>query len=77
MIHLAICDDERLLVDSLTEQFRRYEQEAGEEIKITRYYDGLELIEKYDPTIDLIFLDIQMKLVDGLRAGIRVRELDE
>lgn len=77
MIHLAICDDERLLVDSLTEQFRRYEQEAGEEIKITRYYDGLELIEKYDPTIDLIFLDIQMKLVDGLRAAKRVRELDE
>lgn len=77
MIHLAICDDERLLVDSLTEQFRRYALETGEEVRITTYYDGLELIEKYDPTIDLIFLDIQMKLVDGLRAAKRVRELDE
>ena len=77
MIHLAICDDERLLVDSLTEQFRRYALETGKEVRITTYYDGLELIEKYDPTIDLIFLDIQMKLVDGLRAAKRVRELDE
>ena len=77
MIHIAICDDERSLVDSLTALVRQYELEKSEEIKITVYYDGLELIEKYDTTIDLIFLDIQMKLVDGLRAAKRLREMDE
>ena len=29
----------------------------------------MELIEKYDTTIDLIFLDIRMKLVNGLHAA--------
>lgn len=77
MIHIAICDDERSLVDSLTALIRQYEMEKSEEIKVTVYYDGLELIEKYDATIDLIFLDIQMKLVDGLRAAKRLREMDE
>lgn len=77
MIHIAICDDERTLVDSLKELIRQYGLEKSVEIKITIYYDGLELIEKYDTTIDLIFLDIQMKLVDGLRAAKRLRELDE
>ncbi len=56
MIHIAICDDERSFVDSLTELIRQYALEKSEEIKITTYYDGLELVEKYDATIDLIFL---------------------
>ena len=51
--------------------------ETGKEIKVTTYYDGMELIEKYDTTIDLIFLDIQMRLVDGLRAAERVRQMNE
>ena len=46
-----------------------YVIERGEEIKVTAYYDGMELIERYDPSIDLIFLDIQMRLMDGLQAA--------
>ena len=76
MIHIAICDDEEKFVSHLTALIRRYAAENSEEIKITAYYDGLELIEKYDTTIDLIFLDIQMKLVDGLHAAERLRRLD-
>ena len=32
---------------------------------------------KYDTTIDLIFLDIRMKLVNGLHAAERIRQMDE
>lgn len=76
MIHIAICDDEEKFVTHLTGLIRQYAAENSQEIKITPYYDGLELIEQYDTTIDLIFLDIQMKLVDGLHAAERVRKLD-
>ncbi|MDO4286353.1 MAG: LytTR family DNA-binding domain-containing protein [Eubacteriales bacterium] len=77
MIHIAICDDERDFVAYLTGLLNQYAAETGEEIKVTAYYDGMELIEKYDTTIDLIFLDIQMRLVNGLRAAERVRQMDE
>lgn len=77
MIHIAICDDEHQFVDSLTGMIRQYALETSEEIRITAYYDGLDLIEKYDTSIDLIFLDIQMKLVNGLRAANELRRLDE
>lgn len=30
----------------------------------------------YDPTLDLIFLDIQMGIMDGLRTAQRIREMD-
>ncbi len=77
MLHIAICDDEKDFVQYLTDLLNQYSKETGRDIKITPYYDGMELIEKYDTTIDLIFLDIRMKLVNGLHAAERIRQMDE
>ena len=77
MIHIAICDDEKDFVAYMTGLLKQYATETGQEIKVTAYYDGMELIEKYDTTIDLIFLDIQMRLMNGFRAAERVRQMDE
>ena len=76
MIHVAICDDEKVFVQYLENLLRQYEKESGNEIKITSYYDGIELIEKYDATIDLIFLDIRMKITDGLHTAEHIRQKD-
>lgn len=76
MYHIAICDDEKPFVDQLTRQLERYGAESGRPLKVTTYDDGLALIEHYDPSIDLIFLDIRMRLVDGLKAAEYVRKQD-
>lgn len=77
MLHIAICDDEKDFVQYLTGLINQYSEETGRDIKITAYYDGMELIEKYDTTIDLIFLDIQMRIVNGLHAAERIRQMDD
>lgn len=77
MLHIAICDGEADFVKHLTTIIQQYAAETGEEIKITPFCDGMELIKRYDTTLDLIFLDIQMRLLDGLHTAQRIRELDE
>lgn len=76
MIHIAICDDEKSFVNDLRRQLEQYGKERGEEIRIMVCYDGSELIEKYDASLDLIFLDIQMDRVNGLKAAERIRQID-
>ena len=77
MLHIAICDDEKNFVAYLSDLLKQYAAETGEEIRITPYYDGMDLAEGYDTTIDLIFLDIQMRLMDGLKTAEHIRRLDE
>lgn len=76
MLHVAICDDEAAFVQHLSQLLDRYAQETGTELKISTFGDGADLTDPYDPTIDLIFLDIQMGIMDGLRTAQRIREMD-
>lgn len=76
MLHIAICDDEQKFTDQLHELLKRYEQEAGELLKITTFCDGSELIDHYDTTIELIFLDIKMNKMNGFKTAELIRQKD-
>ena len=45
MLHIAICDDEKDFVQYLTDLLNQYSKETGRNIKITPYYDGMELTD--------------------------------
>ncbi len=55
----------------MQQYIQQYQEEKSEEIRVLVFRNGLELIENYDPSIDLIFLDFQMEQMDGPETAKR------
>ncbi len=77
MINLAIVEDEDLYADQLVEFVGRYQAESGNYFKITRFTDGDEITDGYKGQFDIILMDIEMKLMDGMTAAEEIRKLDQ
>ena len=76
MIELAIVEDEDSYAEQLTEFVNKYQSESGKSIKITRFKDGDEITNGYKSQFDIILMDIEMKLMDGMTAAEEIRKLD-
>lgn len=76
MYHIAICDDEPTLLSELKGYLNRYARETGKEFSIFEYHDGLELLANYQPDFDLIFMDIKMEKLNGLKTAEEIRKTD-
>ncbi len=77
MIQLAIVEDEDSYAQQLAEFVERYQSESGNYFKITRFRDGDEITNGYKGQFDIILMDIEMKLMDGMTAAEEIRKLDQ
>ena len=77
MISLAIVEDEDTYAQQLMDFINRYQAESGTFFKITRFKDGDEITNGYRGQFDIILMDIEMKLMDGMTAAEEIRKLDQ
>lgn len=68
MIHVAICDDEKVVLDQLRVLVSDFFLGKNMEVCIDSYLSGEELLNS-SRRIDLLFLDIQMGKMDGMGAA--------
>lgn len=73
MIRIAICDDEKYMSDTIKAMVSDFFRRKSIEIVITQFSDGEELL-KYNEAIDILFLDIQMKDIDGMETARKLRD---
>lgn len=76
MIKIAVCDDEVRFVSQIKELLTDYEKEIEEDLVICEFYDGIMLLDKYDCSYDIIFLDIKMPYMNGIKVAEKIRSLD-
>lgn len=79
MIKIAICDDEEIYLKNYSDMISRIKKIYGYDIEVLKFYSGEELINTLtvkNTNIDIIFLDIIMKGIDGIETAKRIRELN-
>ena len=72
MIHIAICDDEKHMSDHIRAMASDFFRKKNREICFRTFSSGEELLS-YDGQIDILFLDIQMKGMDGIETARKLR----
>ena len=76
MIQIAIVEDVASEQKKLQHFVERYLNEHEQTAKIFLFSDGTEFLDDYPPELDIAFLDIELKYMDGIRAAYKVREFD-
>lgn len=73
---IGICDDEEIIRNDLIRICNNYKNAMLSDVEIITFSSGEELINN-QKSIDILFLDIQMKGLNGMRTAEKIRESDE
>ena len=76
MTRIAIVEDEAAVREQLAGYVQRYTRQYGTPFEVTEFTDGMEILEDYRPQFDIIFLDVEMKHLDGMTTAERIRQMD-
>jgi DNA-binding LytR/AlgR family response regulator len=77
MIKIAVVEDDKTCSDLIISYIKKYGRENKLEFSITTYEDGYDIAESYDDSYAVIFLDIEMKIMNGLEAAEKIRQRDQ
>lgn len=72
MITIAVCDDEKYTAEQIRKLVSSFFRVKNMEASIVCFSGGEELLT-YKKSIDILFLDIQMKGMDGMEAASKLR----
>ena len=72
----AIVEDMPQNTEILQNYLQRYGEETHTPIQITPFQNGMDFITDYRPIWDLILLDIDMPLMNGMETARRIRRMD-
>lgn len=78
MIKIAICDDDTMFASELESLVIQESQRLGTRVETDIFSDGKTLLNniEYGKHYSLIFIDIEMKYMDGITTARHIRKMD-
>ncbi len=76
MIKAAIVDDDVTSLKLIGSYLERFSEENGTEIVFSEFEEAISFLEQ-SHSFDLVFLDIEMPLINGMRAAEKLRETNK
>ena len=77
MYRIAIVDDAEQDSRRLTAFLTRFQEEKGVDLQAEWLQSAEIFLEKYQRQYDIVFMDIRMGGMDGMRAAHKLREIDQ
>lgn len=77
MYRIAIVEDDSAIAELIDGYIRRYASENGLEVNTVSFCNGMDFLEKYRANYDLVFMDIEMPVMDGMSAIKKLRQIDK
>ncbi len=75
--YVAIVEDEQSYIDVLISHLNKFAEANQIKFIINTYSDGYNLLDDYKCQYDIIFLDIELIQLNGLKTAEEVRKVDE
>lgn len=76
MMRIAILEDDPSDMAQLLECLRRYEEEQKETFSVKSFFTPVDFLNTYGSGYDLIFMDIELPLTNGMEVARQLREID-
>lgn len=78
MLNIAVCDDESIEIDYLTQLTRQWASLTETAVNISGFASAEAFLFEYEENkgFDILLLDIQMNAMDGIELAEKIRETD-
>lgn len=77
MLKIAIVEDDQKTSSEIIKLCERYFAEKGRKIFVQSFSDGMNFISDFHGDFDIVLLDIDMPLMNGLATARKLRESDD
>ena len=71
MVKVAVCDDEKIFVEHISKIVKEFLKEPKLDFQVDEFCSGEEFVKLKEKVgnYDIVFLDMQMKKLDGIETA--------